>query len=203
MACMHNHSCEEHECGSQWSLYKHIDFPRVSALNESVAGSVKAVFKSWDHRLDNSSECLESNEDDPELIVYIPFTSDVKIKSISVIGGTEGTSPSRMRAFINRDGIDFSDAQEMAPVQEWELAENVQGELEYQTKYSRFQGVANLTLHFPENFGAETTKIIYIGLRGEATQIKRDVVATIVYEALPNPSDHKLPSETGGTSQVL
>jgi hypothetical protein len=28
---------------------------QVSALNESVTGSVKSVFKSWEHRLDNSS----------------------------------------------------------------------------------------------------------------------------------------------------
>ncbi|XP_057813483.1 uncharacterized protein LOC131027440 isoform X2 [Cryptomeria japonica] len=167
MACLHNHSCEEHECGSQWSLYNYIDISRVSALNESVTGSVKSLFKSWELRLDTSSERLESNEGDPELIVFIPFTSDVKIKSISIVGGTGGTSPSRLRA------------------------------------YSRFQGVANLTLHFPENFGAETTQIYYIGLRGEATQMKRDVVATIVYEALPNPSDHKLPSETGGISKVI
>ncbi|KAL5674530.1 hypothetical protein ACJX0J_018836, partial [Zea mays] len=92
--------------------------------------------------------------------------------------------------FINREGIDFSDAQNMQPVQEWELAENLQGALEYQTRYSRFQGVANLTLHFSDNFGGDTTKIYYIGLRGEATQNKRDVVATIVYEVMPNPSDH-------------
>jgi len=103
-----------------------------------------------------------------------------------------------MRAFINREGIDFSDAQNMQPVQEWELAENLQGALEYQTRYSRFQGVANLTLHFSDNFGGDTTKIYYIGLRGEATQNKRDVVATIVYEIMPNPSDHKTKSETGG-----
>lgn len=38
-------------------------------------------------------------------------------------------------------------------------------------RYSRFQGVASLTLHFPENFGAETTQIRYIGLKGEATQV--------------------------------
>ena len=28
------------------------------------------------------------------------FTSDVKIKSISVVGGADGTSPSRMRALV-------------------------------------------------------------------------------------------------------
>uniref|UniRef100_A0A162B5W0 PITH domain-containing protein n=1 Tax=Daucus carota subsp. sativus TaxID=79200 RepID=A0A162B5W0_DAUCS len=189
-ACTHDHSCEEHDCSSDWSLYKHIDLPKVSALNEAVPGSVKSVFKAWEQRLSISEGHLESNEGDPELIVFIPFTSDVKIKSISIIGGSDGTSPSKMRAFINRDGIDFSDAQTMQPVQEWELAENTEGLLEYQTRYSRFQGVGSLTLHFPDNYGGDTSEIHYIGLKGEATQLRRDVVATIVYELMPNPSDH-------------
>jgi hypothetical protein len=93
--------------------------------------------------------------------------------------------------FINREGIDFSDAESMQAVQEWELAENLQGVLEYQTRYSKFQSVGNITLHFPESFGGDTTQIRYIGFKGEATQLKRDVVATIVYEIRPNPSDHK------------
>lgn len=38
-------------------------------------------------------------------------------------------------------------------------------------RYSRFQSVANLTLHFSDNFGADTSQIHYIGLRGEATQV--------------------------------
>lgn len=198
MACLHDHSCEDHDCSTDWSLYKHIDLTKVTALNESVPGSVKSVFKAWEQRLSSSEEHLESNEGDPELLVYIPFTSDVKIKSISIVGGADGTSPSKMRAFINRDGIDFSDAQGMQAIQEWDLAENLQGVLEYQTRYSKFQSVASITLHFPVNFGGETTQIHYIGLKGEATQLKRDVVATIVYELMPNPSDHKARSESGG-----
>lgn len=203
MACLHDHSCEDHDCSSDWSLYKHIDLPRVSALNEATPGSVKSVFKAWEHRLNSSGDHLESNDGDPELLVFIPFTSDVKIKSISIIGGADGTSPSKMRAFINREGIDFSDAQSMQAVQEWDLAENLQGVLEYQTRYSKFQGVANITLHFPDNYGGDTTQIHYIGLKGEATQLKRDVVATIVYEITPNPSDHKTRGEGGaGFSHV-
>lgn len=198
MACVHDHSCEDHDCSSDFSLYKHIDLSKVSALNEAVQGSAKSVFKAWEQRLDISTGLLESNDGDPELIVFIPFTSDVKIKSISIVGGADGTSPSKMRAFINREGIDFSDAQGMQPVQEWDLAENLQGILEYQTRYSRFQSVGSLTLHFPENFDADTTQIHYIGLKGEATQLKRDVIATIVYEVMPNPSDHKTKAENGG-----
>ncbi|CAL9115172.1 unnamed protein product [Musa textilis] len=202
MSCLHDHSCEDHNCSADWSLHTHIDLSKVSALNEAVAGSVKSVFKPWNRRLDTSGGLLESNDGDPELLVFIPFTSDVKIKSISIVGGSGGTSPSKMRAFINRDGIDFSDAQNMQPVQEWDLNENLQGLLEYQTRYSRFQSVGNLTLHFPDNFGGDTTQIYYIGLKGEATQLKRDVVATIVYEITPNPSDHKTRADTGSLSHV-
>jgi hypothetical protein len=39
-------------------------------------------------------------------------------------------------------------------------------------RYAKFQGVASLTLHFPRNFGANATCIHYIGLRGEATQVR-------------------------------
>jgi hypothetical protein len=38
-------------------------------------------------------------------------------------------------------------------------------------RYSKFQSVASITLHFPENFGGDTTQIHYIGLKGEATQV--------------------------------
>ncbi|KAG9154084.1 hypothetical protein Leryth_000580 [Lithospermum erythrorhizon] len=206
MACVHDHSCEEHSCSSDWSLYKHIDLTKVSALNEAVAGSVKSVFRAWEHLHLSCLGYIELNHKSTTSVVsggQSSFTSDVKIKSISIVGGADGTSPSRMRAFINREGIDFSDAQAMQPVQEWELAENLQGILEYQTRYSKFQSVGSITLHFPDNFGGDTTQIHYIGLKGEATQLKRDVVATIVYELMPNPSDHKTRSEAqGGFSQI-
>ncbi|KAH9534026.1 hypothetical protein CY35_18G085600 [Sphagnum magellanicum] len=200
-SCTHQHDCEEHACAADWSLFKNIEMSGVRALNEAIDGSAKSVFKPWENRLDLST-ALESNDDDPELILFIPFTTDVKIKSISIIGGSDGTSPSKMRVFMNRDDIDFSAAADLLPIQEWELAENPHGEIEYLTKYAKFQGVASLTLHFPRNFGANATCIHYVGLRGEATQLKRDVVATTVYEAIPNPSDHRLPSESGAP-QVL
>ncbi|KAL6295199.1 hypothetical protein ACE6H2_003341 [Prunus campanulata] len=66
---------------------------------------------------------------------------------------------------------------------EWDLVENFQGVLEYQTRYSKFQNMDSITLHFPDSFGGDTTKsTLYTGFKGEATQLKRDVVATIVYE---------------------
>lgn len=43
----------------------------------------------------------------------------------------------------------------------------------YLFRYSRFQSVGNITLHFPDNFGGDATQIHYIGLKGEATQVTR------------------------------
>jgi hypothetical protein len=45
---------------------------QVRALNEDVEGSVRTVLKPWDQRLDFTTN-LESNEDDPELLVFIPY----------------------------------------------------------------------------------------------------------------------------------
>ena len=41
----------------------------------------------------------------------------------------------------------------------------------YTLRYSKFQSVASITLHFPENFGGDATQIHYIGFKGEATQV--------------------------------
>lgn len=38
-------------------------------------------------------------------------------------------------------------------------------------RIARFSNVYHLSMHFPKNFGAETTKIFYIGLKGEWTEV--------------------------------
>lgn len=72
-----------------------------------------------------------------------------------------------MRAFINRDDIDFGMAAQLAPVQEWSLVEDATASLEFATKLSKFQAVSSLTLFFPSNGGAPCTRIHFVGLRGE------------------------------------
>ncbi|GAQ80184.1 hypothetical protein KFL_000480250 [Klebsormidium nitens] len=199
MACAHNHDCEDSNCAADWSLYKNVDLPKVRALNEQTEGSVKTVLKPWDQRLDFGT-ILESNPEDPELLVVIPFISDIKLKGICIIGGADGTSPTRMRAFTNREDIDFSNVNDLTPVQEWELAENVNGELEYQTRFARFQGVSTLILHFPASISGDQTRVHFIGLKGEATQLQRDKVVNVVYEVTPQPQDHKMPTENQAPS---
>ena len=38
-------------------------------------------------------------------------------------------------------------------------------------RVSRFNAVNSLTMHFPTNYGAETTRIYYIGLKGDFTEV--------------------------------
>lgn len=46
---------------------------RVRCLNESAPGSALNCLKPWDKRRD-PEPFLESEEDDPELIIFVPFT---------------------------------------------------------------------------------------------------------------------------------
>lgn len=45
-------------------------------------------------------------------------------------GAPGGQSPSELRVFTNRDDLDFGSASDLPPVQRWDLAENMQGDIE-------------------------------------------------------------------------
>ena len=77
-----------------------------------------------------------------------------------------------MRAFINRDDVDFALAEQLAPVQEWSLVPDVSASVEYTTRLTKFQSVSSLTFHFTGNGGASATRIYFIGLRGEVRPVR-------------------------------
>ena len=49
-------------------------------------------------------------------------------------GGTDGTAPSEMKAYVNREDLDFGTVADLPPVQKWDLQENLRGEIEYPTQ---------------------------------------------------------------------
>lgn len=51
----------------------HPPLPSARCLNESTPGGVLNCLKSWNKRRDPQPR-LESEEDDPELIIFVPFT---------------------------------------------------------------------------------------------------------------------------------
>lgn len=191
--CGHEHHEHKHdestaERGTQFHLYQKIDFNKLQCLNEAEEGSGKNVFKPWDERLD-TTRFVESDVDE-ELLFNITFVGHVKLKGIVVIGGEHGKHPAEMRLFKNRPYMTFDDANAKAD-QTFELHEDNDGSLEYSTKVARFSSVGHLSIYFPKNFGAETSKVYFIGLKGDFQETRRHEVTICTYEARANPADHK------------
>ena len=192
--CAHDHDCDASTCGNA-SLHAFVDVPAVTAYNVVDETHASAVIRPWDTRHDRTGHALVS-DDDGEIVIRIPFTTDVKLRGIMVLGGANGRAPSEMRAFINRSDIDALNASRKTPTQTWELALDDDGVLEYNTDAALWQSTASVTLYFPRNFNEDgETEIWYIGLRGEGTGHDRDMVVTAVYEARAQPKDHEVPAD--------
>ncbi|XP_070555501.1 PITH domain-containing protein 1-like [Ptychodera flava] len=183
----HDHD-DDPERGIQYSLYLKIDLNNVECLNEERDGSGKDVFKPWESRLDKE-KYVESDADE-ELLFNIPFTGNVKLKGVIVIGGEDDSHPSQMKLYKNRPKMTFDDTGS-EPDQIFEMHPDRTGQLEYVTKITKFSGVHHLSIFFSKNFGADTTTVYYIGLRGDFTEAQRQEVMICNYELAPNPADHK------------
>ncbi|XP_026144406.1 PITH domain-containing protein 1 isoform X2 [Carassius auratus] len=174
----HSHGCcecdhEPAERGVEYELYKRIDIEKLQCLNESRDGDGKLVFKPWDQRTDRT-KFVESDADE-ELLFNIPYKN---IPQMSF----DDTSREPEQAFrLNRDPL---------------------AELEYPTKIARFSNVEHLSIHIPRNFGSESTRVYYIGLRGEYTEAYRHEVTICNYEAAANPADHKVETITPQTQFI-
>eukprot|EP01084_Bolivina_argentea_P265374 449808_1 len=116
----HDHDHDHDGDGDGQSLYGMIDTTRVTCLNESEPGGILRCIKPWDRRME-LDPYLESQEDDPELLIHVPFSQVVKVRAISIRGGMGGTSPSKFLVWVNRDDVDFSNANELPPIQTIEV----------------------------------------------------------------------------------
>ena len=86
--CSHDHDCEAASCGEA-SLYSHINHTGVTCLNAVDAAQGARVLRPWHERRARDA-CLESLEDDAELLLHIPFTTDVKARLSRLLGGSAG-----------------------------------------------------------------------------------------------------------------
>lgn len=196
--CQCGNTHNEGELGVQYNLYQKIDLPNVTCLNEAEDGSGVKVFKPWEERLSGSS-FVESDVDD-ELLFNIPFTGNVKLKGIIIVGGPDSTHPSTVKLFKNRPGMIFDEAASV-PDQEIELVRDQYGVHEYPIKVVKFSSVNHLTLHFTGTSGSEKIRIDYIGLKGEWTAAPRQGVVIATYELRPQASDH--PQESNDSSREV
>ena len=64
------------------SLYRFVDTTGIRCLNERVSGSGKNCIKPYAQKAE-AEPFVESNEDDPELLLFVPFTEVVKVRQAS------------------------------------------------------------------------------------------------------------------------
>ncbi|GAB1289093.1 PITH domain-containing protein 1 [Apodemus speciosus] len=123
--------------GLAYGLYLRIDLERLQCLNESREGSGRGVFKPWEERSDRS-KFVESDADE-ELLFNIPFTGNVKLKGIIIMGEDDDSHPSEMRLVQEHSTDVIFDDTEREPDQAFSLNRDITGELEYATKISRLR----------------------------------------------------------------
>ncbi|XP_015438675.1 PREDICTED: PITH domain-containing protein GA19395 [Dufourea novaeangliae] len=186
----HQCSCgeihNEGELGVQYNLYQKIDIQNVECLNESEEGSGATVFKPWEDRL-SRTKYVESDMDN-ELLFNIPFTGNVKLKGLIVIGGEDEVHPDKVKLYKNRPRMTFDNA--TVPDQEFELCADNNGIHEYAPKVVKFSSVNHLSLYFTGREGQDKIKIYYIGLKGEWSPGHQHGVTICSYELLPQMNDH-------------
>jgi hypothetical protein len=177
-----------------------IDHDNVTCLNEEVVGSAKTVLRALDDKNKPMGHVV-SNDGDPELIIQVPFTAGVKIRSLCLCGEAGVLHPSKVHLFINRDDIDFETGHEITPTQTLALIEDPEGVIDYPLKSSKFGSVQSLTLFITEGFGGEdcSTRINFLGFKGVNMKHKRAVVEA-VYESRPMAQDTRARSDVHAAS---
>ncbi|KAF5367167.1 hypothetical protein D9758_004069 [Tetrapyrgos nigripes] len=169
--------------------------------------------------LTQTINCTEAHVENPGFyscfrrIIRIPFTGSVKLRSLLLKTGPTDQTPAKVSLFANEDNLDFSDAADKTPTQEFDVAQGREVG-EYVVKYyvsfydriwlltdkfrtAKFSNVSSLTLYFPEGQGADSIRIYYVGFLGTWTERKSNPVIT-VYEAQANLADHQKIQGTEG-----
>ncbi|PYH40623.1 PITH domain-containing protein [Aspergillus saccharolyticus JOP 1030-1] len=174
-------------------LYTQVQFDSITTLNEATPKSGAAIVKkTWAERLNDEPE-LESDADE-QLLMYIPFTGQVKVHSLLIYTAPTSSAPKTLKLFKNRDDLDFSTASELSPTQKLEIPQPVAGADVFEIPLNRahWNTTTSITLFFEDNWSEgeeDVTKVGYIGFKGTFMALNREPV-NFLYEAAANPNDH-------------
>ncbi|KAG8744714.1 hypothetical protein FRC10_009628, partial [Ceratobasidium sp. 414] len=156
------------------NLFGVIDRDKVHGLNLSVPENAKEVIKPWDER-DSMEKWCETNVDD-ELILHVPFSRNVRVRSILLKTARGEAQPRRLRIYANHPaGLDFAEAESTRPQQDFALLEGETGVVEYPVKASAFANVIALTLFLTDTEAGEMNRIYFVGFKGDSRDLQKDV----------------------------
>ncbi|KAK7437864.1 hypothetical protein VKT23_007679 [Stygiomarasmius scandens] len=184
------------------NLYNVIDRDNVHGLNLSVPEDAKEVIKPWDQR-EETSKYAESGVDD-QIIIHVPFSQNVRLKSVLLKLGRGEAAPQHLRIYANHPNIiDFSEAESTKPQLDISLLEGETRVIEYPLRVAAFASINSLSLFFSES-PSSLTRIYYIGFKGDVRELKKEANASMDVPAA-NAADAALfdrLQEKGGAQQT-
>ncbi|KAJ7683017.1 galactose-binding domain-like protein [Mycena rosella] len=168
------------------NLYGFIDRDNVHGLNLAVPEDAKAIIKPWDER-DSTARYADSGVDD-QIILHIPFTQNVRLKSVLLKLGRGEVTPRHLRIYANHPTIvDFADAETTTPQLNISLLEGETGVVEYPFRVAAFANITSLSLFFSDSVGGDVSRIYYVGFKGDAKSQQRDVTSKLEVPAPMRP----------------
>ncbi|KAB8339166.1 hypothetical protein FH972_022101 [Carpinus fangiana] len=220
--CDHDHSSDITPAHTN-SLHAHIDFAAVRTLNEATPGAGRAILEKTpaDGRAppppSAPPEPVLRSDVDPQLLIHVPFTGQVRLHSIALRAPAAGAAcPRTLRVFANMEELDFDGVGRAAATQTLEVA--CSGEVqEFGVKRALFNAVRCLTLFVEDNWGEaavgagggggedddddEVSELAWLGLKGDWMKLSREPVE-VLYESAARPSDHKVKGEVGDMART-
>lgn len=155
------------------TLYGSIDKSNVHGLNLTVPEDAQGIIKPWNERNDTTVSA-ESSVDD-QLIIHVPFTQNVRVRSILLKLGRGEVAPRHLQIYANHSTIvDFAEAEDISPHLNITLSEGETGVVEYPLRATAFANVHALSLYFSEAVGGDSVQLYYIGFRGDARSQRKE-----------------------------
>ncbi|KAJ3717081.1 galactose-binding domain-like protein [Lentinula raphanica] len=159
--------------GDRTNLWRCIDRDNVHGLNLSDPDSAKETIKPWDLRED-TEKFADSNVDD-QVIIHVPFSQNVRLRSILLKLGRGEAAPTHLRIFANHPNIvDFSEAETTKAQLDISLLQGEPGVVEYPLRVAAFASINSVSLFLSESVGGDISRIYYVGFKGDVRELKKD-----------------------------
>ncbi|EFC50217.1 DUF862/DUF1000 domain-containing protein [Naegleria gruberi] len=160
-----NSNIEKHENQNIFTSVNNIvNMKSIECLNQKKPNIVQNIFELSDRKF------LESDVDE-QLIIRIPFISNVDITCLIIKCLDRLKCPREILVFTNKNGvsIDFDNVDSNEPTQVIEMdPEQCVKEVAIPLKIAKFKNISVLTLFVTNNFGANTTQINNLNIIGRS-----------------------------------
>jgi len=150
-------------------IIEHVDLSNVQCLNEKPEAPFSNALRVG-VRDDDAVSC--QSDTDEQLLMYVPFHQNVKLYAIKIKAVDDATAPRKIRLFVNKPSLGFSEASSEPAAQELELdfLKHCQSE-PIMLKFVKFQNVSSVTVFVDTNQDdEESTKLEHISFIGTTVE---------------------------------